>query len=201
MRTGKQKLILDIPGIQAKDHHTDEELKSLTLEALSVAYPSTTWVRAYTDRSAEEAAKNGRDGGVFIKLPHGRSIRKSVATGHKSTNHRAEACTLLAAAQTLNQEERLKNYQNSVFDWLPVHPTESSITRKGPYVQQPTQELSLLTNKRAVTLQWIPSHCGVGGNEEADPLLKMGRKLEQSAHPMSYSEAKATLRNNFRTEQ
>ena len=38
-------IILDIPGIQAKNHHTDEELRSLTLEALSVAYPSTTWAR------------------------------------------------------------------------------------------------------------------------------------------------------------
>ena len=52
-------IILDIPGIQAKDHHTDEELRSLTPEALSVAYPSITWARAYTDGSAEEAAKNG----------------------------------------------------------------------------------------------------------------------------------------------
>ena len=25
-----------------------------------------------------------------------------------------------------------------------------------------------LKNKTSVTLQWIPSHCGVGGNEEAD---------------------------------
>ena len=61
-------IILDIPGIQSKENHTDEELRSLTLEALSVAYPSTTCVRAYTDGSAEEAAKNGR-GGVFIKVP------------------------------------------------------------------------------------------------------------------------------------
>ena len=73
-------IILDIPGIQAKDHHTDDEMRSLTLEALSVAYPSTTWARAYTDGSAEEAAKNG-GGGVFIKLPDGRSIRKSIGTG------------------------------------------------------------------------------------------------------------------------
>ena len=92
-------IILDIPGIQAKDHHTDEELRSLTLEALSVAYPSTTWARAYTDGSAEEAAKND-GGGVFIKLPDGRSIRKSVATGQQSTNYRAEAYALLTAAQT-----------------------------------------------------------------------------------------------------
>ena len=99
-------IILDILGIQAKERHTDEELRSLTLEALSVAYPSTTWARAYTDGSAEEAAING-GGGVFIKLPDGRSIRKSVATGQQSTNYRAEAYALLAAAQTLNQEEKL----------------------------------------------------------------------------------------------
>ena len=103
-------IILDIPGIQAKDHHTAEELRSLTLEALSVAYPSTTWARAYTDGSAEETAKNG-GGGVFIKLPNGRSIRKSVATGQQSTNYRAEA--LLAAAQTLDEQERLP--VNAVF--------------------------------------------------------------------------------------
>ena len=35
-------VILDITGVQAKEHHTDEEVRSLTLEALSVAYPSTT---------------------------------------------------------------------------------------------------------------------------------------------------------------
>ena len=52
-----------------------------------------------------------------------------------------------------------------------------------------------------MTLQWwIPSHCGVGGNEESDRLSKMGSKLEQSAQPMFYSEAKTILRNNFRTE-
>ena len=99
-------IILDIPGIQAKDHHTDEELRSLTLEALSVAYPSISWERAYTDGSAEEAAKNG-GGGIFIELPDGRSIRRSVATGQQSTNYRAEAYALLTAAQTLNQEDRL----------------------------------------------------------------------------------------------
>ena len=62
------------------------------------------------------------------------------------------------------------------------------------------QELSLLKNKTSVTLQCIPSHCGVGDHEEADWLSKMGSKLEQPAHPMSNSEAKTILRNNFRTK-
>ena len=30
--------------------------------------------------------------------------------------------------------------------------------------------------------------------------VKMGSKLEQLAHPMSYIEVKTILRNNFRTE-
>ena len=191
-------IILDIPGIQAKNHHTDEELRSLTPEALSVAYPSTTWARAYTDGSAEEAAKNGGCG-VFIKLPDGRSIRKSVATGQQSTNYRAEAYALLTTAQTLNQEERLPN--NTVFLTDCRSILQSLQSPGGDQIfSNIRQELSLLKNKTSVTLQCIPSHCGVGGNEEADRLSKMGSKLEQSVQPMSYSEAKTILRNNFRTE-
>ena len=52
----------------------------------------------------------------------------------------------------------------------------------------------------SVTLQWILFHCGVGDNEEADLLSKMGSKLELSTHLMSYSDAKTIPRNNFRTE-
>ena len=41
-------IILDIQVIQVKEHHTDHELRSLAPKTLSVAYPSTTWARAYT---------------------------------------------------------------------------------------------------------------------------------------------------------
>ena len=156
------------------------------------AYPSTTWARAYTDGSAEEEAKNG-GGGVFIKLPDGRSTRKSVATGQQSTNYIAQAYALLTAAQTQNQEERLPT--NTVFLTDCRCILQSLQSPGGDQIfSNIRQELSLLT------CQWIPSHCGVGGNEEADQLSKLGSKLEQSAQPMSYSEAKTILRNNFRTE-
>ena len=164
--------ILDIPGIQTKDHHTVEELRSLILEALSVAYPSTTWARAYTDGSAEEAAKNG-GGGVFIKLPDGRSIRKPVATGQQTTNYRAEAYTCLQ--QPRLQEERLHN--NTVFLTDCRSILQSLQSPGGDQIfSNIRQELSLLKNKTSVTLQWIPSDCGDGGNDEADRLSKMGSK-------------------------
>ena len=152
-------IILDIPGIQAKEHHTYEELRSLTLEAFSVAGPYITWARAYTDGPAEEAAKNG-GGGVFIKLPDGRSIRKSAATGQQSTNYKAEACTLLTAAQTLNQEGRLLT--NSVFLTDCRSILQSLQSPGGEQIfSNIRQELPLLKNKTSMTLQWTPSHCGV----------------------------------------
>ena len=174
-------IILDIPGIQAKEHHTDEELKSLTLEALSIAYPSTTWAKAYTDGSAEEAAKNG-GGGVFIKLPKSRSIRKSVATGQQSSNYQAEAYASLSATQTLNQEERLPTNTMVLTDCRSI--LQSLQSPGGDQIfSNIRQELSLLKSKTSVTLKWIPSHCGVGGNEEADRLSTMGSKLEKLHTP------------------
>ena len=137
--------------------------------------------------------------GVFIKLPNGRSIRKSVATGQQSTNHRAEACALLAAAQTLNQEERLPTNTVVLTDSRSI--IQSLQSPGGEQIfSDIRQELSLLKNKPSVTLQWIPSHCGVGSNEEAHRLSKVGSKLEQSAHPILNREAKTILRNIFMTE-
>nr|KAG5696844.1 hypothetical protein BaRGS_030968 [Batillaria attramentaria] len=102
-------IILDVPGIGAKEEHTGAELKSLTLEMLHTRYPNTTWTHVYTDGSAENAVRNG-GGGVFIRLPDGTHVSKSVATGHYSTNFRAEATALLTAAKTLNQMENLPDH-------------------------------------------------------------------------------------------
>ena len=52
--------------------------------------------------------------------PDGRSIRKSVATRQQSTNYRAEAYALLAAAQTLNQE---RDFLLTQCFWLTVGPS------------------------------------------------------------------------------
>ena len=106
---------------------------------------------------------------------------------------------MLAAAQTLNQEERLPTSTVFLTDCRSIL---QSLQPSGgdQIISNIKQELSLLKNKKSVTLQWIPSCCGVGGNEEADRLSKMGSKLKQSAQPMSYSKAKTILGNNFRME-
>ena len=62
---------------------------------------------------------------------------------------------------------------------------EALISNKSPDLAQAMQRLSI---SRQVTIQWIPAHCGVQGNEIADQLAKEGATLEQPDVQVSYKE-------------
>ncbi|BFZ09044.1 hypothetical protein BsWGS_12083 [Bradybaena similaris] len=61
-------------------------------------------------------------------------------------------------------------------------------------------ELNNLPQSSQVALQWIPSHCGIAGNEIADTLSKTGSNQNQYSHPVDYKEAKTIIRNKCRTD-
>ena len=46
-----------------------------------------------------------------------------------------------------------------------------------------------LASTSTVTLQWIPAHCGIKGNENADRLAKEGGKQEQPETSMTFKES------------
>ena len=52
--------------------------------------------------------------------------------------------------------------------------------------------------KAKTTLQWVPAHIGLSGNERADRLAKEGSRLIQPTPPATYEETKTLLRGSFR---
>ena len=161
--------VTEVPGVTTKGDQPDHMLRSLTLELLESAYHPSTWTRVYTDGSADQAVKNGGSG-VLICYQDGRKTSRSLPAGSISTNYRAETTALLEAAKTLKQE----NQQPPHIVFL----TDCRSAIQG--LQNPREQLERDTYKllcelsqhSQVTVQWIPAHCGLAGNKEADRLAK-----------------------------
>ena len=199
-RRTETKIELEVPNISEKKSHSQTELKTLTQEHLNNCYPSNSWTQVFTDGSSENAVQNG-GGGILIKFPSGNKINKSIATGKNSTNFRAEACAILNAAKHLNSIDEIPTQTVILSDCKSVLQSLQG-DQENKTIRETINELKLLQQRTTLILQWIPSHCGISGNEEADKLSKEGSKLEQPNNPIDYDEVKtmikATIKNKWK---
>ena len=186
-----------IPDILQKDLQSEAERKALTLDYISHTYPAQEWTHVYTDGSAEEATRNG-GGGIVICQKNGTSVKKSIATGKFSTNYKAEAEALKEAACLLWNS--LLFTEDAIHRKIVIFSDALSVLQalKNPKNQEMSDlatalnMLHLSTEKTVV--QWIPSHCNIHGNEEADRLAKDGGKIPQENHQVTYGEAKTIVK-------
>jgi ribonuclease HI len=59
---------------------------------------------------------------------------------------------------------------------------------------------SLQTKGVKVILQWVPSHCGLLGNEKADFLAKLGSHKKQPPNRISFHSAKTQIKAAVRSQ-
>ena len=120
----------------------------------------------------------------------------SIPTGSLSSNYKAETSALETAATIL------LNHQKSKANTVILTDAKSVLQAlQKPQSAQVRQLLSLLCdlNSQAnTTLQWIPSHCGIHGNEKADDLAKEGAKMTQIEEGMDLSESKTLIKSALR---
>ena len=183
----------DIPGILQKDMQTGSERKAITDEFLHNTYPPESWIRIFTDGSAENAVKNG-GGGIFIQFPEGTEEKNYTPTGLLSTNYKAETVALERAAKHINL--MLQSHHNIVFLSDALSVLLSLMRNQEKDNNSLTGALAELSANHNVTLQWIPSHCDLYGNEMADQLAKEGSKLPQEDKSTSFNEVKTIIKSN-----
>ena len=180
-----------IPGVGQKDSQNGPERKSLTQEYLDTNYPKESWTLGYTDGSAENAVRNG-GAGVYIQYAGGKEDKISLATGLYSTNYKAEAEALKTAAAHIEASTHASPNVVLLMDTLSV--LQALQSNMDTELNDLSTALASLCKRHAVTLQWIPLHCNLPGNEAADSLAKEGTTKEQVDRSTSYPEVKTILK-------
>ena len=178
-----------VPGILEKEEQNSIERKTTTLSFLDDEYPQDCWIRVYTDGSAQDAVKNG-GAGVYIEYPNNNRDTAKIPTGKFCHNYDAEIQAIIAAAKKLLNTELGPHPIVFLTDARSV--LQALQARKLPDLQT---LLSEIHKQCRVTIQWIPSHCGIPGNEKADRLAKEGAAEAQPEVLITYQQKKNIIKS------
>jgi len=178
-----------VPGILEKEEQNSIERKTATLSFLDDEYPQDCWIRVYTDGSAQDTVKNG-GAGVYIEYPNNNRDTAKIPTGKFCHNYDAEIQAIIAAAKKLLNTELGPHPIVFLTDARSV--LQALQARKLPDLQT---LLSEIHKQCRVTIQWIPSHCGIPGNEKADRLAKEGAAEAQPEVLITYQQKKNIIKS------
>jgi ribonuclease HI len=174
-------------GLISGNEYNELEKRAATLCMIQDMYPNQAWIHAYTDGSATKAVMNG-GAGIFISYPDGHQETRHIPTGKFCSNYTAEV-------QALEQAAKMIYNTNSDCQQVVIFTDALSVLQalKGGKLPHLRNELSKVAIIKQTMLQWVPSHCGVPGNEKADKLAKKGGECEQVDNEIPYSEMKRAI--------
>ena len=112
-----------------------------------------------------------------------------MAVGKHCSNYHAETEALIQTASIVQASDHDCKEVVFLSDALSI--LQAYQNHKLPNLAKALQQVA--ATRRAV-LQWIPAHCGISGNEQADILAKEGARGKQHANNVSSSEMKTLIR-------
>lgn len=189
----KPSVALLIPGITKKSSIASIGLKQLTLCHIYAEYGDT--VHVYTDGSVTPYASTA----AFV-IPH-MTVARQFKLDHRSTSTAAEIVAIREALRFLSEEP--PRAWTIFCDSKPALQTIDCVLRRGPYYSMAIEIAELLDhanrNGHNIIFQWIPSHCGVIGNEQADAEAKAAlNNATEVRIPFSRTDTNALLRSVIR---
>ena len=186
-----------IPNIQQEATQSGPERKAYTTEYLDKTYPKETWIRVYTDGSAEHATRNG-GAGIFIQYPDGLQDSLTFATGIHSTNFKSEAVAIEKGASYLENKQLPPQHIVFLSDASSV--VDALKRNRHKELNNLSKAIMNLCESHKVAIQWIPSHCGLYGNEKADTLAKEASSSQQTDEATSYEEEKTLIKRKIQED-
>ena len=129
---------------------------------------------------------------MFIQYPDGQWQAEDIPTGRHCTNYRAEVQALIHAALVIGgstdpdaQMVFLSDAKSAI---------EAALDNKFPPLTEALQAIKCTK----IVIQWIPSHCGIYGNEQADKMAKLGTTDNQQENKVSLNEIKTIIKSLHR---
>ena len=178
-------------------------LKMAALEVID-SYPKDS-IHVYTDGSAFKATINAGYG-AKIKHPDGTSTELYNACGSFSSNYIAEQRAIEAALGSLTDTfDTHPETRNNVIVFTDSLSALQSL-ESGKYENREMSDIALSINHLiqkygiSITLQWIPGHSGIAGNEEADTLAKRGAAQPQPDVPVNQETVTKMIKSNLKEE-
>ncbi|KAJ4431093.1 hypothetical protein ANN_19688 [Periplaneta americana] len=142
-------------------------MKQLSLETINIRYPPQNWLHLYTDGSLI-SREQGAGAGVTCCLF---SLYRSL--GYGTTSFDGEIVAISESLRNIlchiNKFKNVVILSDSKAAILSIVSKHTPSSQTAEITKTHSQLISL--NKRIV-FQWIPSHCGILGNENADALAK-----------------------------
>ena len=166
----------------------------MTLDTINLRYPEDNWVRIYTDGSKMEKHSN-IGAGVYSNL-----FSFYIPVGHDLSAFDGEVGAIRVALNklTLHQDK----FTNVVILSDSKAAIQTISRTSSPCSPDILNTVKLLKqNGKTVVFQWIPGHCGIHGNEQADTLpKKVARLLLPIQKPVPYYSIKKYVKQLFKEE-
>ncbi|XP_073990934.1 uncharacterized protein [Rhodnius prolixus] len=171
-------------------------MRALALETIHSRYPARDWLHIYTDGSARAATHNA-GAGVYC-----REFTLAEPVGRMYTNFDGEVKAISMALAKLIEDKKdnpqivlFIDSQAAILAISSRHYTDHSevgIARSHIAV--------LIERGTRVVLQWVPSHCGLTGNKQADELARRGAEMQQPDTPLAFSAVKKVVKSSYNEE-
>ena len=188
---------MSVPGIAKKNEQSNIVKIILTAATIEDQCPHKAWLQVYTDGSATDATRYGK-ARAYIWHPNRERKTQTTATDVPCTNYKAKVEAIIFAANTIRSRVDHNTQVVILTDALSV--LQAFNSGQLPQLEKALHNIQCL----CTVLQWITSHCGIEGSEQADKKAKTGAQEEQLENPVCLAEQdhhQSSLQTNSTTRQ